>query len=80
MLSAEPHARGAGRGLAGAGVDLGLGQRAQRMVYNNGHEVGHTEGGTLHLGFVQKFGRDDDCGRPPQRFQSNAVMRTARRA
>ena len=50
------------------------------MIDHNRHEIGHAERGTLHLGLVQKFGGHNNRGRPPQRFQFDAVMRTARRA
>ena len=45
-----------------------------------GDEVGHAERGALNLRLVQKLARDHDRGRPAQRFECNAIMRTARRA
>ena len=49
------------------------------MVDHDRREVGHAECVALHLGLVQKFGGDDDRRRPPQGFETDAVMRTARR-
>ena len=76
----KPGRNGARGGLGGAGIDFGLGQGAQRVIDDDGVEVGHAERGALHLGLIQEFGRDDDRRRPSQRFESDAVMRTARRA
>ena len=45
-----------------------------------GAEVRHAERGALHFGLVQKFGGDNDRDRPSERFESDSVMRTARRA
>jgi hypothetical protein len=77
---AEPYRDRARGGLSGAGVDLGLGKRAQRVIDHDRREVGHAERVALHLRLVQEFGGDDDRGRPSQRFELDAVMRTARRA
>jgi len=79
-LSPEPARDGLLRRLGGAGVDLGLGDRAEGVVDHDGREVGHTEGGALHLGLVRELGGNDDRGRAAQGFEGDAVMRTARRA
>jgi len=50
------------------------------MVDNHRGEVVHTERLALHLRLVQELGGDDNCCRPAQCFESDAVMRTARSA
>ena len=77
MLAAEPACNGLLGGLRGAGIDLGFAQGAERVVDDDRREVGHAERVALHLGLVPEFGGDDDRGRPPQAFESDAVMRTA---
>jgi hypothetical protein len=66
--------------LRGAGVDLGIRDRAERVIDDDWVHVRHAERGALDLGFVQELARDDDCGRPSQRFECDAIMRTARGA
>ena len=51
-------------GLHCARFDLGIGQRAERMVDNHGGEVAHAERIALHLRLVQELGGDDNRGRP----------------
>jgi phosphomannomutase len=50
------------------------------MIDDDRGKIGHAERVALHLGLVQKFGRDDDRGRAAQAFETDSVMRTARRA
>ncbi len=66
--------------LRGAGVDLGVRDRAERVVDDHRLEIGHAERDALHLGLVPELGGDDDRGRPSEGFEGDAVMRTARRA
>ena len=78
-LTLQPPGDGLVGGLGGAGVDLGLRDRAERMVDDDRLKVGHAECSPLNLGLMQELGGDDDGDRPPQGFESDAVMRTARR-
>jgi hypothetical protein len=50
------------------------------MIDNDRHKIAHAERVALHLRFVQKLGGDNDRCRPAQCFETDAVMRTARRA
>src|SRR5438132_7660234 len=50
------------------------------MIDHRRGEIVHAERLALHLRLVQKLGGDDHCRRPARRFQSDAVMRTARSA
>jgi hypothetical protein len=79
-IPAAPYGYALLDGLLGARFDLGIGQGAERVVDDHRDQIAHTEGVALHLRLVQKLGGDDNRGRPAQRFQSNAVMRTARSA
>ena len=61
-------------------VDLVVGQCTERVVDDYGSEIAHPKRVALHLRLVQEFGRDNNrCGAAGG-FQSDAVMRTARRA
>jgi hypothetical protein len=51
-------------GLFGAHFDFRFGQGAERMIDNHRSEVMHAERVTLHFGFVQELGGDDDRGWP----------------
>jgi hypothetical protein len=61
-------------------LDLGVAQGAERMIDNDRGEIGHAEGIALYQRFVQKFGGYNDRRRAAQGFETNGVMRTARRA
>jgi hypothetical protein len=61
-------------------LDLFLGQSAERVVNYDRGEVAHAERVALHLCLVQEFRSDDNCRGAAGGFQSDAVMRTARRA
>jgi hypothetical protein len=67
-------------GLLRALVDLLVGQSAERVFDNDRGEIAHTERIALHLRLVQEFRCDDNCRGAAGGFQSDAVMRTARRA
>ena len=62
-LFSEPDRYRAFGGLFGAAVDLGLGDRAERMIDHRRHQVRQAEGFALHLGLMQEFGGDHDSGR-----------------
>jgi len=79
-LFSKPDRNRAFGGLLGATVNLGLGDRAERMIDHRRHQVRQAERFALHLGLVQEFGGDHDRGRPPPLFEFGSVMRTARRA
>src|SRR5712691_2527053 len=64
--------------LRRTGVDLGIRDRAERVIDDDRVQVRHAERGPLDLGFVEEFARYDDCGWPPQPFECDAIMRTAR--
>ena len=61
-------------------VDLLVGQSAERMFDHDQGEIGHAERIALRLCLVQEFRSDDNCRGAAGGFQSDAVMRTARRA
>ncbi len=61
-------------------LDLLVGESAERVLDHDWVKIAHAERVALHLRLVQEFGGDDDRGRPSQRFELDAVMRTARRA
>ena len=61
-------------------LDLLVGERAERVFDDDRGEIVHTESITLHLCLVQEFRGHDNCRGAAGGFQSNAVMRTARRA
>jgi len=67
-------------GLLRPPLNLRVGQCAERMFDDDRQEVCHAERVALHFGFVQKLGCHDDCGRAAGGFESDGVMRTARRA
>lgn len=67
-------------GLLRALLDLFLGQSAERVVDYDRGEVAHAERVALHLCLVQELRGDDNCRGAAGGFQSDAVMRTARRA
>ena len=76
----EPSRDALAKGLVGALVDFGVGERAERMVDDHRGEIRHAEGLALHQRFVQKFAGNNDRGRAAQGFETDGVMRTARRA
>jgi hypothetical protein len=76
---AQPDRSGLNGGLLRTPLDLLLRQGAERVVDHDGDEVVHAERIALHLCLVQEFRRDDDRRRTSGGFQSDAVMRTARR-
>ena len=77
-LTSEPHLGALAGCLFGAGFDLGLGQGAERVLDDHRDEIAHAEGVALQLRLALELGGDDDRARAAQRFESNAVMRTAR--
>ena len=77
---AAPNSYALTRGLFGTRIDFNLGQGAERMINNRRSEARHTERIALHLRLVQELGSDDHRRRATQRFESDSVMRTARRA
>ena len=79
-LTLQPPGYGLIGCLCGAGVDLGLRDRAEGMVDDDRFEIGHAERGPLDLGLMQKLGGDNHGDGASKGFKSDAVMRTARRA
>ena len=57
-----------------------IGQCAERVVDDDRSEILHAERGALHLCLVQELGGDDHCRGAAGCFETDAVMRTARRA
>jgi hypothetical protein len=76
----EQNADALGGSLLRAPVDFLVGQSAERVLDDHRGKIVHPERVALHLRFVQEFGCDDDRRRPAGGFESDAVMRTARRA
>lgn len=79
-FSPEPHVGALAGCLCGARFDLGLGQCAERVVDDHREQIAHAEGIALQLGLALELGGDDDRRRAAERFEGNAVMRTARSA
>ena len=61
-------------------VDLLIRQSAERVSDHDRGEIVHAERIALHLCLMQEFRSDDNCRGAAGGFQSDAVMRTARRA
>ena len=78
MPEQDGHALGSR--LLRALLDLLIGQSAERVVNYDRDEIAHAERVALHLCLVQEFRSDDNCRGAAGGFQSDAVMRTARRA
>ncbi len=76
----EQNADALGGSLLRASVDFLVGQSAERVLDDHWGKIVHPERVALHLRFVQEFGGDDDHCRAAGGFESDAVMRTARRA
>ena len=76
----EQDADALGGGLLRALLDLLVGESAERVPDNDGGEIVHAERIALHLRLVQELDCDDDCRGAAGGFQSDGVMRTARRA
>jgi len=69
-----------GGGLLRALLDLLVGEGAERVFDHHRGEFVHAERVALHLCLVQEFRSDDNCRGAAGGFQSDGVMRTARRA
>lgn len=76
----EPAGEALAERLLGAAVDLGVGQGAERMVDDDRRQIGQAQRVALHQRLVQKLAGDDDRRRAAQGFETDGVMRTARRA
>ena len=76
----EQDADALGGGLLRALLDFLVGQGAERVLDHDQSEIAHAERIALHLRLVQELRGDDNCGGAAGGFQSDAVMRTARRA
>ena len=61
-------------------LDLLVGESAERVLDHDGVKIAHAERVALHLRLVQELRGDDNCRGAAGGFQSDAVMRTARRA
>src|ERR1700731_5056400 len=79
-LTTEQDVDALGGGLLGALLDLLVGESAERMLDHDGVKIVHAERVALHLRLVQELRSDDNCRGAAGGFQSDAVMRTARRA
>lgn len=61
-------------------LDFLLGKGAERVLDHDWGEIAHAERIALHLRLVQELRGDDNCGGAAGCFETDAVMRTARRA